>query len=55
MEYLGHIVGKDGVLVDPKKIETMQDWPHPKNVRDLNPHVDRIIYFHVIKVKINKA
>jgi hypothetical protein len=26
VEYLGHIVGKDGVRVDPKKIEAMQDW-----------------------------
>jgi hypothetical protein len=24
-------------------------------VRDLAPHVDRIIYFHVIKFNINKA
>jgi hypothetical protein len=30
VEYLGHMVGKDGVRVDPKKIEAMQDWPHPK-------------------------
>jgi hypothetical protein len=25
VEYLGHLVGKDGVRVDPKKIESMQD------------------------------
>ena len=25
VEYLGHIVGKDGVRVDPKKIEAMED------------------------------
>ena len=30
VEYLGHLVGKDGIKVDPKKIEAMQDWPHPK-------------------------
>jgi hypothetical protein len=30
VEYLGHLVGKDGVNVDPKTIEAMQDWPHPK-------------------------
>jgi hypothetical protein len=28
VEYLGHLVGKDGVRVDPRKIEAMQDWPH---------------------------
>jgi hypothetical protein len=35
VEYLGHIVGKDGVRVDPKKIEAMQDWPRPKNLKSL--------------------
>jgi hypothetical protein len=28
-------VGKDGVRVDPKKIESMQDWPHPKTLKRL--------------------
>jgi hypothetical protein len=35
-EYLGHLVGKDGVRVDPKKIEAMQDWPHPKTLKILH-------------------
>jgi hypothetical protein len=30
---LGHLVGKDGVRVDLKKIEAMQDWPHPKTLK----------------------
>jgi hypothetical protein len=28
-------VGKDGVRVDPKNIEAMQDWPHPKTLKSL--------------------
>jgi hypothetical protein len=35
VEYLGHMVGKDGVRVDPKKIESTQDWPHPKTLKIL--------------------
>jgi len=35
VEYLGHLVGKDGVKVDPKNIEAMQDWPHPKTLKIL--------------------
>jgi hypothetical protein len=35
VEYLGHIVGKAGVRVDPKKIEAMKDWPHPKTLKIL--------------------
>jgi hypothetical protein len=35
VEYLGHLVGKADVRVDPKKIEAMQDWPHPKTLKIL--------------------
>jgi hypothetical protein len=35
VEYLGHLMGKDGVRVDPKKIEAMQDWSHPKTLKSL--------------------
>jgi hypothetical protein len=36
VEYFGHLVGKDGVRVDPKNIEAMQDWPHPKTLKILH-------------------
>jgi hypothetical protein len=36
VEYLGHLVGKDGVRVDPKNIEAMQDLPHPKTLKSLH-------------------
>jgi hypothetical protein len=32
---LGHLVGKYGIRVDPKNIEAMQDWPHPKTLKRL--------------------
>jgi hypothetical protein len=35
VEYLGHIVSGEGVHVDPKKIEAMKDWPHPKTLKIL--------------------
>jgi hypothetical protein len=36
VEYLVHLVGKVGVRVDPKNIEAMQDWPHPKTLKILH-------------------
>ena len=30
--YLGHIVSKDGIETDPKKIEAIKNWPVPKTV-----------------------
>jgi hypothetical protein len=46
VEYLGHLVGKDGIRVDPKKIEAMQGWPHPKNLKSLRGFLGLIGYYH---------
>lgn len=35
VEYLGHIVGCEGVRVDPKNIQAMHDWPQPKTLKSL--------------------
>ena len=35
VEYLGHIVTKDGVRVDPKKVVAMKEWPRPKTLKSL--------------------
>jgi hypothetical protein len=45
VEYLGHLVGKDGVRVDPKKIEAMQDWPHPKTLKILRGFLGLTDYY----------
>jgi hypothetical protein len=36
VEYMGNIIGKDGVCADPKKIEAMKDWTHPKTPKSLS-------------------
>ena len=30
--YLGHIVSKDGIETDPKKVTTINEWPVPRTV-----------------------
>ena len=30
IQYLGHVVTKEGISVDPKKIKEIEDWPVPK-------------------------
>jgi hypothetical protein len=46
VEYLGHMVGKDDVRVDLKKIEAMQDWPYPKNLKILRGFLGLTGYYH---------
>jgi hypothetical protein len=45
VEYLCHIVDKDDVQVDPKKIEAMQDWSCPKTLKSLCGFLGLIGYY----------
>jgi hypothetical protein len=45
VEYLGHIVSNDGFHVDPKKIESMQDWPRPKTLNSLHGFLGLTKYY----------
>jgi len=35
VEYLGYILTPDGLFMDPAKVKTIQDWPEPRRVRDV--------------------
>ena len=35
IQYLGHVVTKEGISVDPEKIQEIEDWPVPKDVTDV--------------------
>jgi hypothetical protein len=43
---LGHLVGKDGINVDPKMIEAMQDYPHPKTLKIFHGFLGLTWYYH---------
>jgi len=46
VEYLGHIVGKDGVRVDPNKNEAMQNWNLPKTLKSFFDFLGLTRYSH---------
>ncbi len=35
VEYLGHLLAPHGIVVDPKKVAAIKDWPTPLNVSQL--------------------
>jgi len=35
VSFLGHIISKDGVAVDPRKIEVVTNWERPSNVNEI--------------------
>ncbi|GAU31427.1 hypothetical protein TSUD_221980 [Trifolium subterraneum] len=45
VEYLGHLINKDGVAVDPGKISSVVQWPTPKNVKGVRGFLGLTRYY----------
>jgi hypothetical protein len=44
IHYLGHIILKDGIVVDPEKIEAIKEWSAPKNVIKVRSFMGLVSY-----------
>ena len=45
VSYLGHVISKEGVKVDPKKIKSITDWPKPTNISKLRGFLGLTRYY----------
>ena len=43
--FLGHVVTKDGIQVDPKKIEAVSEWPRPTTVTEIRSFLGLAGYY----------
>jgi Reverse transcriptase (RNA-dependent DNA polymerase) len=46
VKYLGHIVGRDGVKVEPVKVKAVANWPVPTTVTEVQAFLGLANYFH---------
>jgi hypothetical protein len=44
-EFLGHVVGRNGIRPDPKKVAAVQDWPVPTDIHQLRSFLGLTNYF----------
>ncbi|GKV13543.1 hypothetical protein SLEP1_g24539 [Rubroshorea leprosula] len=44
--FLGHVVTKDGISIDPQKIEAMVDWKRPNSVAEVRSFLGLAGYYH---------
>ena len=45
IKYLGHIVSKDGISVDPDKVKAVKDWPTPKDNTEVQSFIGLVNYY----------
>ena len=46
ISYLGHIVSKDGIETDPKKVKAIKNWPVPISVTDVRSFLGFTNHYH---------
>lgn len=35
VEFLGFIIGRDGISMDPERVKAIEEWPPPESIRDI--------------------
>lgn len=45
IKFLGLIVGRNGIKVDPSKVEILQTWPKPRTLTEVRSFIDLLQFF----------
>ena len=45
VKFLGHIVSEEGIHTDPEKVKAVQDWPVPRNVKEVKSFLGLCSYY----------
>jgi len=45
IQFLGHVIGIDGIKPDPAKVEKVKNFPQPRNTTELRSFVGLISYY----------
>ncbi|MCO5575734.1 hypothetical protein L7F22_029537 [Adiantum nelumboides] len=45
IQYLGHIISKNGIRMDPAKLEVIKDWPNLRNLHEVRSFIGMCAYY----------
>src|SRR5258708_32681121 len=46
VDYLGLVISKDHVAMDPVKLQGVTDWPQPMKVKDIQSFIGFVNFYH---------
>ena len=52
---LGHVINRNGVMPDPKKVKAIQDYPQPTNVKDVQSYIGLANFYRRFVPNFNKV
>ncbi|GKA44128.1 putative reverse transcriptase domain-containing protein [Tanacetum coccineum] len=53
VQFIGHVIDREGIHVDPAKIESIKDWASPKTPTKIHQFLERAkAVFHLLKHKL---
>ena len=45
VNYLGHVISRDGVSTDPEKVRAVEEWPVPQSTKDVRSFIGLASYY----------
>ena len=55
INYLGHVVGQEGITTDPDKIKAVTEWPRPTTVTEVRSFLGFVSYYRRLIPNIPKV
>ena len=46
ISFLGHMISKDGITIDPTKVEAVAEWKEPENLTEIYSFLGLGGYYH---------